>query len=427
MNTRSSPPPPEPISSSPPPASPQCIPPDSPQYNTSDHNHQRQALPPPSFSRIAFNGNGAPASHVNALEGSLATKSLTRGHINEANGENGLNVSLHHPLLSLSDSFAAETYSPPGDERPVAGQSISNGFHGQESTNEKAKASRNSKQRSEAQKYNKSSASYPSSYYCQHAETVVLRTDFSTNGISHRRLEFMPMSLVQSPPPHHPLSIGGPIKARKGMRVILTKEGSKAFDEQFHNISGGGIGTISKVLNNGMMCKVVWDNDPKQLEHCYRTGRFSRFELALYDSALLASIPRSAGNSPDKLLTTAEVGSNGLRFSVMKSMLPADSLVASQEGYQDQDLDPVTLELRKHGIFPPPASSRQRAANSVHSDFEGVPMTLRTSRLKRLFDRDRDGFFTCVFTSEIQQKLKNSTRDVSGDSTQRSEVNMAWA
>ena len=234
MNTRSSPPPAEPISSSPPPSSPQCFPPDSPQYNTSDHNHQQQApLPPPSsFSSIASNGSGAPASHVNALEGSLATKSLTRGHVNEANGENGLNVSLHHPLLSLSDSFAAETYSPPGDEKPVAGQSMLNGFHERESINEKAKASRTSKQGSEAQKYNTSSASSRSSYYYQHAETVVLRTDFSTNGISHRRLEFMPMSLVRSPPPHHPLSIGGPIKARKGMRVILTKEGSKAFDEQ---------------------------------------------------------------------------------------------------------------------------------------------------------------------------------------------------
>jgi len=336
-------------------------------------------------------------------------------------------VSLHHPLLCLSESFEAEADLPPADQRhaarglkeaqnlePTSSNTESNGFHDNDAMNGNENILKTPYQGTQIQVPNKDFAASHSTYYYPHAEAVVLRTDYSTNGIAHRRLEFMPMSLVRSPPPHHPLSIGGPIKARKGMRVMLTQEGSQAFDEQFHNISGGGIGTISKVLNNGMMCKVVWDNDPRKLEHCYRTGRFSRFELALYDTELLASIPRSVENSHDK------------NESYPQAVFNHDGSVSVS---QDQDGDPVTIELRKNGIFPPAASNRQRnPISTLYSmEFEGVPLSLRTSRLKRLFDRDRDGFFTCAFTSEMQERARTSAHEVSGESSARSELNMAWA
>ncbi|EKX54383.1 hypothetical protein GUITHDRAFT_132127 [Guillardia theta CCMP2712] len=76
--------------------------------------------------------------------------------------------------------------------------------------------------------------------------------------------------------------VGISVKAFKGMRVTLSSEGSKAFDERLLNISGGGVGTIVKVLNNGTISKVCWDVNPA-VEHCYRTGRFGQYELCQHD------------------------------------------------------------------------------------------------------------------------------------------------
>lgn len=52
---------------------------------------------------------------------------------------------------------------------------------------------------------------------------------------------------ASAPSAHHPLSIGGPIPASVGQRVVLTEEGQSSFDERFLQVSRGSVGTISKV------------------------------------------------------------------------------------------------------------------------------------------------------------------------------------
>ena len=103
-----------------------------------------------------------------------------------------------------------------------------------------------------------------------------------------------------APRAHHPFSIGGAITAMVGQRVMLTDEGKRTFDEIWLNVSGNSFGTITKVLQNGSACTVVWDEDPRKQAHTYRTGGLHRFELALVSANSDAEIsPNPTPVPPD--------------------------------------------------------------------------------------------------------------------------------
>ena len=101
-----------------------------------------------------------------------------------------------------------------------------------------------------------------------------------------------------APRAHHPFSIGGAITAMVGQRVMLTDEGKRTFDEIWLNVSGNSFGTITKVLQNGSACTVVWDDDPRRQAHTYRTGGLHRFELALVSAHADAEISPNPTQAP---------------------------------------------------------------------------------------------------------------------------------
>ena len=84
------------------------------------------------------------------------------------------------------------------------------------------------------------------------------------------------------------------------LHPMLTDEGKRTFDEIWLNVSGNSFGTITKVLQNGSACTVVWDDDPRRQAHTYRTGGLHRFELALVSAHADAEIsPNPTPAPPD--------------------------------------------------------------------------------------------------------------------------------
>ena len=84
--------------------------------------------------------------------------------------------------------------------------------------------------------------------------------------------------------PTEELAIGREVMPQKGMRVKLTELGLRSLDERVLRLSGSedgqGLGTITRVLNNGTVCAVEWHNRPHE-QHFYRTGRWNQWELKL--------------------------------------------------------------------------------------------------------------------------------------------------
>ena len=84
--------------------------------------------------------------------------------------------------------------------------------------------------------------------------------------------------------PTEELAIGREVMPQKGMRVKLTELGLRSLDERVLCLSGSedgqGLGTITRVLNNGTVCAVEWHNRPHE-QHFYRTGRWNQWELKL--------------------------------------------------------------------------------------------------------------------------------------------------
>eukprot|EP00960_Hanusia_phi_P070950 767436-Hanusia_phi.AAC.2 len=257
--------------------------------------------------------------------------------------------------------------------------------------------------------------------------------------------------------------VGISVKAYKGMRVTLSAEGSKAFDERLLKISGGGVGTIVKVLNHGTISRVAWDTNP-EVEHCYRTGRFGQFELCQFDSGRgetrsqnftefmpftapnhHMSVPNAGAPSqshgffvpagspgqshdsdvleskcheeslppePAQLTEASHHDGQMLHFSTVREWTsfgrqPAEAYMVneqllSDERWQDGRLDAGDVKKGARLSFQDSFVTRELRMQGIlppSSLEEPNPVLGHTARLKRIYDRNEMGYFTSITTS----------------------------
>mmetsp|Transcript_34976 Transcript_34976/g.79127 ORF Transcript_34976/g.79127 Transcript_34976/m.79127 type:complete len:792 (+) Transcript_34976:94-2469(+) len=74
--------------------------------------------------------------------------------------------------------------------------------------------------------------------------------------------------------------IGKDVEPVKGLIVQLTLQGKSGLDERLLQLSGNGVGVLTRIMNDGKVCAVRWECKPLE-EHYYRTGRWGKFELEL--------------------------------------------------------------------------------------------------------------------------------------------------
>ena len=101
-----------------------------------------------------------------------------------------------------------------------------------------------------------------------------------------------------APNVHHALPvIGKDVQPVKGLIVQLTLQGKNGLDERLLQLSGNGVGVLTRIMNDGKVCAVRWECKPLE-EHYYRTGRWGKFELELAnpspDEELASSILMSS-------------------------------------------------------------------------------------------------------------------------------------